>query len=131
MMEEKFERGEDLVRSMSSPGSQRYQGEALDAVGSLDGDPEFQQDINKAPADFVVVRGQKYKVSKTTPSSNVIPSESNDRTSPETASKGALERGYESLVSKQSADLKKQASRIDMLERFLERTRTNWVAPRP
>ena len=81
MMEEKFERGEDLVRSMSSPGSQRYQGEALDAVGSLDGDPEFQQDINKAPADFVVVRGQKYKVSKTTPSSNVIPSESNDRTS--------------------------------------------------
>ena len=108
-----------IVRSQSSPGTERFKDEATHGVGCLLDRDSALLDINKAPADFVVVRGQKYKVSKTTPSSNVIPSESNDRTSPEiVAFKGAIEN-YETLVSKQSADLKKQASRIDQLEKFL------------
>ena len=60
MMEEKFT--EDL-RSRSSPGGERWKGKSLDAAGSLDCTESELVDINKAPADFVVVRGQKFKVS--------------------------------------------------------------------
>ena len=80
MIEEKLP--EDLLRSQSSPGTERFKDEAAHGDGSLLDRDSALLDINKAPADFVVVRGQKYKVSKTTPSSNVIPSESNDRTTP-------------------------------------------------
>lgn len=75
--------------------------------------------INKAPGDFVVVRGQAYKMSKATPSSDVIPTDSSVHHSPEImAFKEALQSA-ETRVSKQTEDLKKQSSRIDDLEQFI------------
>jgi hypothetical protein len=77
-------------------------------------------DINKAPAEFVVVRGQTYKMSKATPPSGVIRTDFiNPRSSPEIgAFKDALENA-EAIMTKQTSELKKKDERNRELEQFI------------
>lgn len=116
MIEEKLtESPRDLVPESTKETSFMMEQRSAAAERSADG----IRGINAAPGDFVVVRGQTYKMSKATPSSDVIPTDSSARHSPEIiAFKEAL-HSAESRVSKQTEDLKKQSSRIEHLEQFI------------